>query len=98
MLYFDRIDNSEEIDVNKTSASTECDICRYWCFLNYSFKFQPNVCNRCHDLWMMSMNLSGIAILNIEGSDYRCIISLISKNEAIYLIQNADLTRKSRIL
>ena len=47
---------------------------------------------------MMSMNLSGIAILNIKDSDYRCIISLISKNEAIQLIQNADLTRKSRIL
>ena len=46
----------------------------------------------------MSMNLSGIAILNIKDSDYRCIISLISKNEAIQLIQNADLTRKSRIL
>ena len=47
---------------------------------------------------MMSMNLSGIAILNIKDSDYRCIISLISKNEAIQLMQNADLTRKSRIL
>ena len=46
----------------------------------------------------MSMNLSGIAILNIKDSDYRCIISLISKNEAIQLMQNADLTRKSRIL
>ena len=32
---------------------------------------------------MMSINLSDIAILNTEGSDYRCIISLISKNEAI---------------
>ena len=29
MLYFDRIDVSEEIDVNKTSASKECDICHY---------------------------------------------------------------------
>ena len=47
---------------------------------------------------MISMNLSGIAILNIKDSDYRCIISLISKNEATQLIQNADLTRKSRIL
>ena len=28
----------------------------------------PNVCNRCHDLLMMSMNLSHIAILNIKGS------------------------------
>ena len=64
MLYFDRIGVSEVIDVNKTSASKECDTCR--CFLNYSFKFQPNVCNRSHDLLMMSMNLSDIAILNIK--------------------------------
>ena len=46
MLYFIRIDVSEVIDVNKTGASKECDTCHYWCFLNYSFKFQPNVCNR----------------------------------------------------
>ena len=56
------------------------------CFLNLSFKFQPNVCNRCHDLIMMSMNLSNIAILNVKGSDYHCIISLIRKNEAINLM------------
>ena len=42
MLYFDRIDVSEGIDVNETSASKECNICHYWHFLNYSFKFQPN--------------------------------------------------------
>ena len=98
MLYFDRIDVSEGIDVNKTSASKECDVCHYWYFLNYSFKFQPNVCNRCHDLLMMSINLSDIAILNIKGSDYRCIISLISKNEAIKLMQNVVLTEKNRTL
>ena len=39
MLYYDRIDVSEGIDVNKTSASQECDICHCWYFLNYSFKF-----------------------------------------------------------
>ena len=39
---------------------------------------------------MMSMSLSDIAILNIKGSDYRCIISLISKIEAITLMQNTD--------
>ena len=33
MLYFDRIDVSEGIDVNKTSASKDCDICHYWYFL-----------------------------------------------------------------
>ena len=43
---------------------------------------------------MMSMNLSNIAILKIKGSDYRCIISLISKSKAINIMQNADLTEK----
>ena len=98
MSYYDRIDVSEETDVNKISASKECDVCHYCYFLNYSFMFQPNVCNRCHDLLMMSMSLSDIAILNIKGSDYCCIISLIMKNEAINLIQNTDFSRKRRIL
>ena len=29
MLYFNRIDVTEGIDVNKTNASKECDICHY---------------------------------------------------------------------
>ena len=59
------------------------------------FKFQPYpICNRCHGLLMMSTNLSDTAILNIKGSDYRCIISRISKSEAINLMQNIDLTEK----
>ena len=43
---------------------------------------------------MMSVNLSDIAILNIKGSDYCCIISWISSNLAIGLKQNADLLKK----
>ena len=98
MLYYDRIDVSEGIDINKTNASKECDVCHSWYFLNFSFKFQPNVCNRCHGLVMMSVNLSDITILNLKGSAYRCIICLISKNEAINVMQNADLTEKSGFL
>ena len=73
MPCYDRIDISEEIDVDKTSASKECNICHYWYFLNYSFKVQPNDYNRCHDL-LMSMNLDNIAILNIKGSYCYCIM------------------------
>ena len=98
MLHYDRIDVSEGIDVNKTSASKECDICHYWYFLNDSFKFQPNVCNSCHDLLMMSINLRVIAILSINGSDYRFIISLISRTKVLKLMENADLTQKRETL
>ena len=47
---------------------------------------------------MMSMSLSDIAILKIKGSDYCCIISFTSKNEAINFLQNVDLTEKSGTL
>ena len=43
---------------------------------------------------MMSVNFSDIAILKIKGSDFHRIISLISKNGAINLMQNAHLTKK----
>ena len=94
MLYYKRIEVFEGTDVNKTSASKECDVCHYWYFLNFGFKFEPNVCNRCHDLLIVSMNLSDIAILNIKGSDHCFINRLMSKNGAIHLMQNADLTGK----
>ena len=47
---------------------------------------------------MMSMNLSDIAILNIRGVDYCCIISRISKGEAVNLLQKADLNEKGGTL
>ena len=76
----------------------ECDVCHYWYFLSYSFKFQLNVCSKCHSLLMISVNLSDIAILNIKGSNYHCITSGIRKSEPINLMQNTDLTEKSRRL
>ena len=72
---------------NKTSELKECDICHYWYLLDKGFKFQSNVCNRCHDVLRISMNLSDIAILNINGADYRCII-----------MQNINLSEKSKTL
>ena len=47
---------------------------------------------------MMSIKLSDIAIINIKSFDYRCVISGISKSEAIKLLQNIDLAEKSGTL
>ena len=96
MLYYDRIDFSQGIDINKTSASKECNICHYWYFLHKGFKFQSAVGNGCHNILMMSMDLSDIIILKIHDADYCCIISRISKSEAINLMQNINLTEKDR--
>ena len=37
---------------------------------------------------MMSMSFSYVDILNMKSSDYRCIITGLSKNEAINLMKN----------
>ena len=52
-------------------------------FVYKKVKFQPFLCNGCHDLLMMSMNLIPVAILKTKGADYRCIISGATKSEAI---------------
>ena len=44
------------------------------------------------------MSLSNIAILTFKSNDYHCIINEIRKNEAIDLMQNTDLTEKSKQL
>ena len=97
MLYYDRIYVSEGININKANTSKDCDICLYWYFLDDGFKFQPNVFNGCHDVLMMSMNLSNIAIWNINSAYYHCIIAGISKSDAINM-QNINLTEKSQAL
>ena len=43
---------------------------------------------------MMCMNLSDIAILKMENTGYHCIITRISKTDAINLLQNIDSTEK----
>ena len=86
MIYYNGIDVSEGIDVNKTSESKECDVCHYCFFLDKGFKFQTYVCSGCHDLLIISTNLDDIAILNIHGADYCCIISEINKSKAVNLL------------
>ena len=98
MLYCDIIDVFEGIDINRTSAPKECDICHYQYFLNKGFQLQAYVCNRCNDLLRMSMNLSDLAILKFKKADYCCIITGISKSEALNLMKKIDLTEKSREL
>ena len=60
-------------------------ICHYW-FFNHGLKFQDSVCNVCHDLTMLSVNRSDIAIITVKNVDYYCIIFNISKSKAINLL------------
>ena len=74
MLQYKKIDASEGIDVNKTSLSKECELCHYWFFKDVGFKFEPHVCNRCHDLLTIAHGFENIAILSAKGVTFRCIL------------------------
>ena len=65
-------------------------ICHYWYF-NHGFKFQDYVGNDCHDLIILGLNSSDTAITTVENVDYCCIIHVISKSEAIHLVENSVL-------
>ena len=71
MIYHDTSNVSEGIKVNKANELKECDVRRYCDFLNKVFKFQTYVCNGCHNLLLVFINLDDIAILNINSDDYR---------------------------
>ena len=64
MLQHQKIDVSEGIDVNKTSASKECQLCHYWFFKDTGFKFEEHICNKCHDLLTMAYSFKKYS--NIE--------------------------------
>ena len=67
MLQYVKIDVSEGIHTNKTSASKEC-------MKDVGLKFEPHVCNKCHDILMTSYELKNIAILNVKWVDFICIL------------------------
>ena len=47
---------------------------------------------------MMPSTFFNIAILNIKSADYCCIVSGLSKSEAINLMQNINFSEKSGTL
>ena len=89
MLQYLEIDVSEEIDVNKTSTSEECELGHYCFFKDIGFKFEKHVCNGCHDLLTMAYSLKNIAILSAKGATFRCILMGISKNEDLKRLNNS---------
>ena len=89
MLRYEGIDVSERIDINKTSASKEYELCHYCFFKDVGFKFEEHVCNKCHDLLTIAYSLKDIAILNAKGATFRCILMGISKNEGLKRLNNS---------
>ena len=97
MLQCDKIDISEGIDVSKTNASEECDICHCWYFKNIDFKYEPCLCNGCHDLMQKIMSFNDAACVSIKGCDYIIHFWYRSKDDAINIMKKSDLKKSGTI-
>ena len=98
MLEFNRIDISEEIDVNKTNLSKECDICHYSYFKNIGFMYEPYLCNGCHDLMQNAMSFNNVVIVYVKGSAYRIHFCYMSKDDVINIMNGSNLVDKRDVL
>ena len=96
MLEYNRIDISEGIDVNRTSASKECDICQYWYFKDTGFKYEPYLCNGCHDLMQKVVSFNDVAVVFVKGSAYRIHFWYMSKNDARDKYRNLSEEEKNK--
>ena len=94
MLEYDRIDISEEIDVNKTSLSKECDIWHYWYFKDIDFKYEKYLCNGSHDLMQKAMSFNNVAVVYVKGSAYRIHFWYMSKDDVINIMNGSNLGHK----
>ena len=98
MLQYDRIYISEGSDIKKTNASKECKICHYWHFKDIAFKYEPHLCNDCHDLMQKAVNFNDVAIVHVKGSAYRIHFWYMSKDDTINIMNNSSLIDKMGVL
>ena len=98
MLEYDRIDLSEDIDVNKTSNSRECSFCHYYYFLDINFNYQKYLCDGCHDMSMKVNSMQNLAIVYSDNNVYRINFTFMDLNEATYLLNNSNKNSKKGTL
>ena len=98
MLEYDSIDISEGIDVNKTNLLREYDICHYWYFKDAGFKYEPYLCNGCHDVMQKATSFNNIAIVYVKGNPYRINFWYMSKHDAINILNGSNLVDKTGVL
>ena len=64
MLEYDRIDIDEGIDIKKwKETSRECNLCKFYYFLDKNFTYGPYLCNVCYDRSLEAISMQNLAII-----------------------------------
>ena len=64
MLAYERIDISDEIDINESEKSKKCMFYHYWYFLDKNYG--PHLPDGCYDMTQKCNELKNIAIIHIK--------------------------------
>ena len=72
-------------------------LCRFWYFKDIGFKYEPCLCNGCHDLMQRAMSFNDVAIVYAKWSVYRIHFWYMSKDDAISIVNNSNLVDKKGV-
>ena len=86
MIHLDRIEDSEEIDLDKTDKSKECKICHYNYFDN-GFQSDSKICNRCN--WGLK-SVGNFAIIQINDFSYGFFMFDMNGEDVIEYIKDFE--------
>ena len=98
--FYERIDKSEGIDFNEAENSIKCMICNYYYLKDIGFKYQPYVCNACHNFSVRCASvqvLSDFFIVTVKNIDDWVYIANVDKKAAIHILNNSNLSDKGVI-
>ena len=62
---------------------------QYYYFLNKTFNYQRNLCNRCHKISIKAISMQNISIVYHGGNAYRVNYMFMNRNDAFNLIKNS---------
>ena len=81
----------EEIDHSRNrNTSRFFDVCKFCFLLNKNFNYKDYACNGYHNLLMMVFALDNIATLRVGDIYYQCILTDISRIEALRRLINVN--------
>ena len=86
MIQFDRIEDSEGIDLGKTDKSKECKICHYN-YCDNGFKSDLKICNRCD--WGIK-SFGDFGIIHVNDFSYRFFMFGMTEEDVIEFIKDFE--------
>ena len=67
-------------------------------FKDIGFKYEPYLCNGCHDLMQKAMSFNNIAIVYVKGNAYRINFWYMSKDDAVNIMNGSNFVDKKGVL